>query len=51
MNEGDSVTITLLTTNVPTGTKVGYAMTHPIDMGKASPLGIFEIDEDDHCTS
>ena len=48
--EGDDLSITLKTENVPVGTRVGYAMTHPVDFGKTNPLGIFEITEDGTAT-
>ena len=34
IDEGDPLTITLKTKNVPPNAKVGYAMTHPVDFGK-----------------
>ena len=34
INEGDPLTITLTTANVPSGTKVGYAMTHQLILEK-----------------
>ena len=46
VNEGDTVTITLKTTNVPVGTEVSYALSNFEDLGLNSPLGMFVIGED-----
>jgi hypothetical protein len=46
INEGEEVTITLVTENVEPGTHVGYAMTHPDDFTNQAPIGVFEVNQD-----
>ena len=46
VDEGDSVTTTLKTTNVPIGTEVTYVLTNIEDLGVEKPLGTFTIGND-----
>ena len=45
INEGEEVTITLVTKNVPEGSIVRYAMTHPQDFTDMAPIGKFIVSE------
>ena len=44
IDEGDSVTITLTTTNVDENVKVAYVLTNIVDLGIVDPSGSFTID-------